>query len=291
MGISTGISNKFPRVHSWIYTLISILFLSSKNSNWHKIKLRELKESRNFNRRFLILGSGTSINDLSNSFWEWANKNTTSIAVGNWHYHEFVPDIYCSEFENNQINNYRNWLLAINKKKIEYNKTLFLPKASDKFLCQNIANEVGMTKLHSSFEYPTWFKAPSGSEETFRYFCSRIYRIMKKIGLNYIPSIRSNIIYSIFLAKELGAQEIILAGVDGYGGYFYNKYLSKEEYEEISKTYELNRKIQRGSDPNHGIPTIPQILKSMNRYIIPIKYIGKSILKDYLVEFKEYQNE
>ena len=289
MGIPHTISQKFPRFHSIVHTKISLLFfLRRNNSKWKDFALSNLKKNKRYNKTFLILGSGESINKLNKDFWSWAHKNTCTIAVGSWWYHDFIPDIYCVECETrNCEKTYKKWISQINKKYKKYKKTIFLPKVYGKNLNKNLNLDATYDNLLKQFKYPNWYQAPSGSIETFRFFCANTYKFLKIFNLNYIASIRSNIVFATLIAKELGAEKIILAGVDGYGGYFYNKYLTKNE---LNKRPELVRTIQRGSDKNHGVPTIPQIMNSINRYIVPVQYIGKSMLKNYLKEF-DFQKE
>jgi len=286
MGLPYRLSQRFPNIHSILYTVISLFFISIRNKEpWKNYALSNLKKHKRYKKIFLILGSGESINKISDDFWAWASKNTTTIAVGDWWYHDFVPDIYTTECEDQkQEARYKSWLYQINKKKEAYSNTIFLPKTYKK---KDLINNMGLgdeySDLLKQFRYPDWYKAPAGSVLTFKFFCSKIFSKIKLLGINYIPSLRSNIVFASFLAKELGAEKVILVGVDGYGGYFYNKYLSKDE---LKMRPELIRKIQRGSDEKHGLPTIPQIMKYLNEYIIPVNYLGKSLLEGYIQKFE-----
>ena len=285
MGLSYRLSQRFPKLHAMLFTLYSLFFLAVRNNDdWKNHTLSKLKKNNKYRKTFLILGSGTSVDKINNEFWAWADKNTTSIAVGSWWFHDYVPDIYSIECENRKdYKIYESNIKEINKRRKKFSRTIFLPKVYDKKINKKLSLNSEFNILTKQFRFPNWYKAPFGSEESFNFYCSKIYLFIKRMGIILIPSVRSNIVFATFLAKELGAEKIVLIGVDGFGGYFYNKYLSKKE---LNKKPELIRKIQRGNDPNHGLPTIPQIMRSIDKNIIPVKYIGKSLLKDYIEEYR-----
>ena len=83
------------------------------------------------------------------------------------------------------------------------------------------------------------------------------------------------------MCKSLGAKEVIYVGVDGYGGYFFKDKLTDKE-KSLRHKNENEVVIQRGWDEKHSVPTIPDILKSIDRYILPLSFYGDSMLEYHL---------
>lgn len=292
MTLNTSLSRKFPLFHSFAFSCFSILSSITTNSNlFHYRSIRnKLKSEGSLHPTFLILGSGSSINEVPSSFWEWASQYTTSIGVNCWYHHHFIPNIYSFEMDSKDIIDspiVLDLLKHFDQEHEKYQNTIFAPKISNlkyrSFIFQNFRN---LSQLSEQFVFLRWFKAPHGSDSSYGYFSSLFSRfLIKYLGL--LPSCRSHVIFSIYLAYALGARSVIILGVDGYGGYFF-KNLNINISKNRPEIFDL---IQRGSDPNHGVPTVPFIIKFINRDLIPIFFLGKSMLSKFLTPlYRPYQD-
>lgn len=110
------------------YDLLEWRHNFKKLKNENKKTLSDWRQSLSTKRKgdvFFILGSGYSINNVTNKQWEEISKGM-SIGFNNWFYHEFIPDCYGLELSKNES---LNQIRAINLKKSNpdlFNRPLFL---------------------------------------------------------------------------------------------------------------------------------------------------------------------
>ena len=263
MGIPSKISKKFPEFHSLISTSIGFLSsLSRKSVPLKKIRY-VLKKNNKLKDKFVIFGSGQSINNISESEWEFFRRETTTLGINEWFRNDFIPDLYTTEAEFNKkkyIESHKLHCQGIQERVNDYKNTIFATKTKDFNSARNIESNIFKDQIKYRF-YPNSFSAPHGSNETFKYFCKKLYPLVTKLNPNLIPSTRSNIIFATFLSKQLGAKEVIYVGVDGYGGYFFKNQLTDYE-KSLRHTNENSVAIQRGWNENNAMPNIPQILQA-----------------------------
>ena len=208
-------------VPSWIYYRIVFLVNNiilkkenhiSFNKNNPKLIFDAVKNKFDYKKVF-ILGSGSSINELTNKNFDEI-KNNCSIGINKWIFHRFVSNIYMIELNNDDDLNERVRVRIL---------SLLKNKSKDPFfLIYNLAN--------SNVDIQKWTKDMS-PEKVFFYKFLRPNTFKKEIKkeffnlLKFLPKINklSNVITigagstierAIVLSLLFGSSKIILLGID-----------------------------------------------------------------------------
>ena len=208
-------------IPSWFYYQITFYVNKKKLQNENYISLKKnkpklifdvLKNKLNFNKVF-VLGSGSSINELSSKNFDEINNNC-SVGINKWIFHDFIPNIYMIELNNDYDLNEKIRL-----------QILFILKKKSKdpiFLIYNLAN--------SNVDIQKWTKNMD-PEKVFFYKFLRPNIFKKEVKkeilslLKFLPKINkiSNVITLgagstaervIVLSLLFGSSKIILLGID-----------------------------------------------------------------------------
>jgi len=208
--------------------------------NWHKSLTGAILDYRNIGywkskckgNTFFVLGTGSSINTLSEK--DWGNiKENTSIGLNFWMIHDFVPDIYLGEIPGEDRG--KLWTDVVNERISEYEKAgvwlnIKVPYVRNELTNQKLNNlklfspdVLKQINLVSSFPIYTADKFDV-IQNTINY----INKCKKNNDISHLAQIRGSVIGAYLLGAILGFQKIVFCGVDlNDTRYFYTE---KEEY-------------------------------------------------------------
>ena len=211
----------------------------------------DLKKRKKANVLF-IMGSGGSVNDLSDSQWEQI-RSSDSFGINFWTAHPHVPDFYT--FETAKIFDANQALFHnLNIRKSDYRNTEILLKIRSLFDDQT---EEELRKTLScpeiSMSFPSYFTAGGEKQlvHLFKNYESITGKLRKKNpDLFFLKN--ASIVFATLFGFDMGFSDIVYCGVDGYAGstYFYD-----------DKTHvELGTKLpdQRGIFPGKKHKTMEQ---------------------------------
>ena len=176
-----------------------------------------LKQNKKSDTLF-ILGSGASINKISNDMWQHIKKND-SLGFNFWILHNHIPNYYM--FEPPIKSNQELLLKLIRQKAKDYikNNTFFIMKdvKSLKIKCEKIPKEI-----RSRFMAAPKDDFYGNTRENF----IRSIRLARKLNLlkrNVLYSRRASLFSAIYMGWRLGYKKIVLAGIDlNNTDYFYD---------------------------------------------------------------------
>ncbi len=225
-----------------------------------------------------ILGSGDSINNITSHEWEYIKKHD-SIGFNFWHIHDFVPNIFIFE-ENEDLSRNNIFYDILNNKALDYKNTSIIVKDVEH---KGISKDKIPKVLHNNTYIST--DMIIGHSKSLRKFLYNIYYMCHKVNikkLKIIPKKTGSLSYCVFLAIFLGYKNIVLCGVDLSDINFY--YYAKKYSNHITPkndTKGLNIHLTE-SNYNNNIP-ISEILNIVNEDILK-----KDNIK--LLNFKDKNN-
>ncbi|MBS9404044.1 hypothetical protein KG088_10415 [Halomonas sp. TRM85114] len=210
-----------------LYFLLTFLFfnkrvaqlhLLSRRTGYQGLDLKRLKRRKSSDTLF-ILGSGGSINDISEETWKEI-KHSDSLGFNFWIMNDHIPDFYMLELPKYPPN--REVILEwVNKRKFQLleNNTCVLMKDL----------EFGLLDFNA---YPEELKEASqilykdslygSSMESKR----KSLRYVRSLGLdqrNLLYFCRGSLFSAIYFGWKLGYKKIVLGGIDLYNsGYFFD---------------------------------------------------------------------
>lgn len=246
-----------------------------------KFSYKKLIKSKSCdNKDFIVLGSGSSISDLNDIHFGYFKKNIT-IGLGRWVFHDFVPDIYLLETSDDPklFQWTKDFIELINQKADSYSETFIIfDGASSSNIKRYIKRHLN-SKLYKNVFYSHTIKPPSGH---VKYFTSTLYlfRLLKFFSyFNLTLHCRSSTVLSALLGYFLGANKIVLAGIDGYTGYFipFNNHNFHKDFGGLEKN--KSHTLHSTSNPAFGLPTLPDCIYEIDKNFIPMKLVSnKSVL-------------
>ena len=237
-----------------------------------------------------ILGSGSTINDLSKSDWNTVKKNT-SFGLNFFLAHEFIPNMYFYEAGENKALTFLFFKHFESNK--AYNKIPLVLQGSHLLFHKY---ELNRFKNHY-FQLPYRFKVRN-QKMMRRLFNFKFFKPSSKV--NQLIHHAGSISYLIDLGKNLGFKNIVLLGVDLNGPYFH-----EDRNDEISKILSSTLNISPASNKenihltaddsrtkHYGEISIDQYLKIYNKEVLLKEninlYVGseKSLLSAWLPVYK-----
>lgn len=171
-----------------------------------------------------ILGSGRSVNDLSNSNWDVISSKD-SIGLNFWIIHDFVPTFYCYE-EPGELGDRKNIFYDILNKK----KELFLnrPFIIKDLLSSNVSfgriPEEIKSNVYLSLDFDIPVNGNDGVMMEYLMMIKMSNRLRFTGRLSYIYSITASISYLCFFSLLMGYKKVVFCGVDLVNSlYFYEE--------------------------------------------------------------------
>lgn len=214
---------RFGLLPYFIFVVLKSLFINMINFILMKIfvcrQLRffKLKSISKNSDTVFILGSGYSVNDLTDKNWNEIRENY-SIGFNFWIANKFIPDIFFFE----PAEDYRGLLLMLEESQSRYKNIPIIIKGTTSLKFCAIKSAIKYTKRagHKLF-FARETDLPSMSNKDL----IRSLRIIKKLGLlstNILTQSRSSIFMYIYISIIQGYKNIVLVGVDLSGPYFYD---------------------------------------------------------------------
>lgn len=185
----------------------------------------------------VLLGSGPSINNITENQWDIISKHTDSWALNNWIYHPFfVPNFYHLELKHYNYNIIREYL---EKKKELYENVSFIIPSSRKIKFPN-----GESKMLGNV-FPEYYKNIYGykcilrGKPTDKKINSN-YNMNKGLTKSYLASI--SIMMEIFY--KFGYKTVFFYGVDMNDSYYF-----WSDNKDIKKVHHRTNKEHEGKNP------------------------------------------
>ena len=280
-----SIKLKFPKIailirivsDSFSRKMIDYLFFTNQKFKYREIKDILLKKKT---KSVVVLGSGKSVNEISNfNYFDSA----LTIGLGRWIFHDYVPDVYF--LETSDSGKLFDWTVEfikiVNSKENKYSGVLILfdgagPK-SRKYILKNIA-----PSLKGNVRFAKTLKTLSGSG-FFLPFVNILNFIKLPFIFNFIVHCRSSTAAMVMLGYYIGANSVILVGVDGYVGYFSSDPLFHKDYGGLEKNYK--NLLHSTSNPAYGHPTLTECFDVIHKNIINVSVITKNSILCDVVQF------
>ena len=256
-----------------------------RKNNWGKINNKLLSDNKK--DTIFILGSGSSINDITESQWLDIKKADT-IGFNFWPIHEHVPTYYSFEVPRDNVR--KDILFKIlNQRKKDYAQTIIILKdyidvsrndiykILDIFEKVYLLNDVNIAPpkrklVERAIKYGVYFK--------------KFFKRYNEVPI--IFKMRASVSFNIMLAYELGYKNIVLCGIDlNNTKYFYEDEKYRLSGLPIPPTGQEGH-IHKTNDIRYGEVTITDAIVGINEQILKPQnvhlYIGskKSALYPYL---------
>lgn len=257
---------EIPKYFLWLHVC--------KQHNIKQLKRIDKKQYKTSNTLF-VLGSGSSINELTKEQWKII-KDNDSMGLNFWLIHDYIPTYYM--FENGDDAD-RSQILKelINIKSKKYKNTPFIlkhirPKNIDLYL-SDLPQEIRQNFV-SGYE----FRLPGNLNSSL----DKSVKFSNTFDLNRIDNLlfyrRASISQAISFALKMKYENIVLCGVDlNNTKYFYEEDIYYNLGIPIPKNVQ-SKSVHRTLSTTYGQITIDKVVLSMNKYLLkPNKanlYIG-----------------
>lgn len=254
--------------HGFNYTVTELVQLSEKIEEamqWHgQVLSNEILKYKTSDKIF-ILGSGPSINLISNQEWEHIAKHD-SIGFNYWLAHNFIPNIYLFQlFESNSLFN------LLKDKLNQYKNVPFIIRGSqfakyDLYKENNILNLFKENPIYYLKEYPVHSQCSIDINLLIKYMDALGYMEFGNIT-KFIPKWRGTLGLLLMLAYQMGYKKIILCGVDMHQNdhfWDYKPYLYLKEKYSLPKLGKHN--IDQFKNLSYSPNTVPEYIYHLNNW-------------------------
>lgn len=203
-----------------IYSITFRLFLIVKLNSLYIFKKKLLLNNKSGSTCF-IMGSGSSINDITKDQFSFIKKNY-SIGINSWFLHNFKTNIYMFEAGDPSWSEASKIFKYLEKNYMEYRKIPILMPYDSFWFDKEIKHLRKANKLKIYYYFVLPFLI------TKKIFLAKAYKAKSKLSkfIDQSSSIYgsgSSVIRALCLAEELGFKNIVLLGVDlNNTDYFYN---------------------------------------------------------------------
>ncbi|MEX2411819.1 MAG: hypothetical protein WD607_10720 [Candidatus Paceibacterota bacterium] len=259
-------------LHGFEYTveeLVSMYEHTTEATQWHGNKLNNDFLKYKTSDTVFILGSGPSINNITESQW---NKiaECDSIGFNYWFAHNFVPDMYV--FQIPVTDSAKVKMASILTDKFDQYKNIpFILRGSGlanghlssakelKYLLQKL-------KLYYLCEYPISSRCSISPDLLFRYMDALGFMTYGNIS-EFIPKWRSTIGLILMLVYQMGYKNIVLCGIDMQDNDHFWDYGSltdiKQKYQLPHPVVSNTKNIKSFTDKNRSKNTVPKYIYSL----------------------------
>jgi hypothetical protein len=226
------------------------------------LKLDYIEKEKNSDTLF-ILGSGSSINQISEKQWNQIEQHD-SIGYNFWLVHDFIPDYYKFELDLSKKNERTSFFYQIfdekwddyKNKTIIYNHFNFKKEVPKQILCKMVDNQI---------YYPKYIYLPGKDEESFHLGMKYFNKLW--LRESYLFSKRGSITMLISFALYSGYKKIILCGIDlNNTDYFYDDDYYLNKYPKLNSGQK--GKVHMSFDETLNPLTIDKIILSINNMMI-----------------------
>ena len=175
-----------------------------------------------------ILGSGSSINRISDKYWNIISAND-SIGLNFWILHDFVPTMFKYEFPLLYNNMVQLFFSELNNKWDKYSKVLHI--CNNKNYDNIVLSKINKHCLMRNIYFPDYLTVPGYSELSLCNSIKLIDRVISHRKMSTLLYKRSSLTIILSLAQLMGYDNIVLCGVDlNNSGYFYDDNYYKSKY-------------------------------------------------------------
>ena len=225
-----------------------------------------------------ILGSGSSINNVSKKKWEKIRKND-SIGLNRWPIHPHKPTLLVFELPwADNVEYTKEYLNLLRKTKKKYKDVPKIIKGISlsslkhvrfelipDFLLDNLllASDTGFGGIVD------WNSRPETNRELLGYLLSNGFFKTGYLGAQYKK--RGSVSFTLHLAKALGYKNIVLCGVDmDDRGYFFT---NNDKYDDEDIPMHGKSNLHQGSihktvNPEYGQITLDKVILNMNNIVL-----------------------
>ena len=181
----------------------------------------------NNGKTIFVLGSGSSINNISGKQWEHIQKNDT-IGTNYWILHDFTPSYFLFELEKGQSSRKEYFIQCLSDKKSKIKKIYFNYKYAN-----SVDVEINnIIRGSRNVFFPDYLTIPGYKLKEFQKSLD-MFKKFRDIPLlsHQLSYKRSSITIAISICYALGFSNIVLCGVDLINTkYFYESEYYKKKY-------------------------------------------------------------
>lgn len=258
----TGVDQGFNYT---VNELVGMWENSKKATEWHGEILNDRILQYKKSDTIFILGSGPSINSISDEDWGKISRHD-SIGFNYWLVHDFIPTYYVLQLSSNEI---LNLLL---EKIDNYKKIPIIIRGSD--FAKNGINldDVHLESLKKSDlyyinEYPISSRCSIDIDLLFRYVEALGMFDFAKI-CDFVPKWRGTLGLLISLSYQMGYKNIVLCGMDMQDADHFWDY---PPYETMKEQYNLpdigKANIKTFTDDKHSPNTVPRYVYALRDWM------------------------
>lgn len=237
------------------------VFLYIKIFVYRKLKYFNFTNYKNTSKTIFILGSGSSVNELTDENWRKI-KNNTSIGLNFWIAHKFIPDFLFIE----PALEYRGLLSIIEESENRYKNVTFIIKGIESLKFNSTKKLVrAIVKANHKMFFAREIGLPSFNINDLTKSL-RILRIIGFFNINILAQSRSSIVLLLYYSIIKGYKEIVLSGIDLCGSYFYedkNFTLYTVFHGQNNSTLKINSKSKNLIDTESAIVAL---VKELNKF-------------------------
>lgn len=212
-----------------------------------------------------ILGSGSSINNISDKQWDLISKND-SLGLNFWIIHDFISTFYCYEEPNSSGDRKNIFYDILNKKKDLLSERPFIIKdlLPSKISFDRIPEEL-KKNIYLSFDFDIPAKGDDAVMMKYLWVLKSLGRLRYTGKIRCIYSITASLSYAVFFSLFMGYKKVVFCGIDLSDSlYFYEE---KEDY------YKNKGIIVPKSMQNPGVHST----EARSHKKIPISHVLKAI--------------
>ena len=217
--------------------------------------------------RVFILGSGPSINDLSQSDFDHIAK-CDSWGFNFWFVHDFVPSVFFAQVgkKRNRYNEIMDaWDICLEKVAERYKTTKFVLRGGDLLYGLDVSDSLAFRQLVKAGVsdisiLPTLLVPKDVNKSTRELFeeLGRVGLMQHASGLCApVPQIRATVGLLYVVAIQMGYKEIVLCGVDGKDrAHFFDqdKYMTAfPELTAVAESYKIEQHPTYGSRKDRSV--------------------------------------
>ncbi|MBV1747563.1 MAG: hypothetical protein KUA36_05355 [Desulfomicrobium sp.] len=229
-----------------------------------------------------ILGSGSSINRISDKQWNFISNND-SLGLNFWIIHDFISTFYCYEEPNNSGDRKNIFYNILNKKKDLLSEKPFVIKdlLPSKISFDRIPGEL-KKNIYLSLDFDIPAKGDDAVMMEYLWALRTLGRLQYTGKIRYIYSITASLSYAAFFSLLMGYKKVVFCGIDLSDSMYF--------YEEQADYYKSKGIFVPRSMQQPGVHSTD--MRTDNK--IPISYVLKKmhdvIFKDNSVEFYVAKN-
>tara|TARA_B110000240_G_scaffold122988_1_gene137286 strand:- start:258 stop:1106 length:849 start_codon:yes stop_codon:yes gene_type:complete len=241
-----------------------------------KLKLEHALFSLNIkdNSELIILGTSSSVNEISPNTWSKIQKSTT-VGINYFLFNDFVPDIIQLEIKQGADQHYfENLLKILSYRESDFKNSTLLIKSNFTRTNQELIDKIEFLKkipegLKRNLRFCIDFPVPALTSHEYR-LAIRAFNFLglfKSKNLIFTPHLRASIGLTAVLANKYNFKEIIFVGIDlNHRKTFYDKKFLHKEYGIFFEGL-IEEGVHLTNDPDASEVTIVEVLNFLRKEI------------------------